>query len=756
MLSPRAFTGAALSLCFTGAILYYITTPEHRPFSIISSRPTWTSTEIMTQGSIFTPEVLLQAPRRSPAIPNPDGTLALFTVSTYSFDEHTKTKEIKVLDLGSLQSTLITNDNKASEPQWLGKGNDILWLKNGEKGETKLVIGNAKDIGKVQEAGTVPAPIANVKLHPLEDNTIVIAVSGKATLKGDLFNAELEPKRHSTGVLYDSTFVRHWDEYVTPNRNAIWYGLLSRNDDGYSFSGLFNAMLASNATLESPIPAFGGTDHFDISGSGIVFVAKDPVLNPSTNTKCDAYFLPIKDWGSGTPPVPKKINTPRFEGAATCPVFSHDGKNLAFLKMRRNGYESDKNRIVFVHNLSRLDDGFEALASSDGEGLWDRSPSSISWSRDDKQLYIQAEEMGRELLFAMDLNSERPQESADLPLPMTFTGSISGVHSLGSSSELLVSSTSLIDNSIYSVISSREPFEPRIISSNSRAGAAFGLSTDQVSYIEFPSAAGAQDVHAWVIKPSNFSSEEKYPLAYLIHGGPQGAWTDSWSTRWNPAIFAEQGYVVITPNPTGSTSFGQAFTDAIRGQWGGLPYQDLVNGFEYIKENMSYVDTDRAVALGASYGGYMMNWMQGHALGKRFKALVCHDGVFSMANQLSSDEQYFPNHDLAGSYWENTQVWEEWNPARFTGNWSTPMLVIHNEKDYRLPISEGLAMFNVLQEKGIESRFLSFPDENHWVLKEENSLLWHTVVLNWINKFVGLPAYRDEAEIKEYVMSRPK
>ena len=185
--------------------------------------------------------------------------------------------------------------------------------------------------------------------------------------------------------------------------------------------------------------------------------------------------------------------------------------------------------------------------------------------------------------------------------------------------------------------------------------------------------------------------------------------------------------------------------DAIKGSWGGLPYQDLVHGFDYIKQNLYYVDTDRAVALGASYGGYMMNWFQGHSLGRVFKALVCHDGVFSMTNQISSDEQYFPNHDLGGPYWDAKETWEKWDPARFTGSWSTPMLVIHNELDYRLPISEGLAMFNVLQERGIDSRFLTFSDENHWVLKEENSLVWHTVVLNWINKYVGLPPYKEES-----------
>ena len=755
--SVRSLLQGLLTACVLTGVLYYVGLPSTFIHPGPSSRLRQTITEIMDRSLKFTPDVLLEAPRRSSAIPNSAGTLALFTVSTYSFDGHGKTKEIKVFDIQARGSALISNDDKASEPAWLGNGNNILWLREGEKGSTQLFVGNARKLGDTYVAGTVPGPIENLKLHQLDNDTIAIAVSGKANPNGTLHNPELQPKKHSTGVIYDCPFVRHWDEYVTPARNAIWYGVLRLEAGRYTFSGLNNAMLDSNVTLESPIPTFGGADHFDISGSGIVFVAKDPLLNPSTNTKCNAYFVPILDFTSLlSPSMPRKIHIAGFEGAATSPVFSHDGKSLAFLQMRENGYESDKNRLLVVPDIFYPDNGFEAFTSDDGKGSWDRSPSAITWSMDDKQLYLQAEVKGRELLFGLNVPQEASSETSALPLLMTHQGSVSGVKTLGSSSSLLISSTSMIDNSIYSIISTEEPFQSRDISSNSQNGSSFSLSSEQISEIEFPGAVGTQNIHAWVIKPSNFSSDQKYPMAYLIHGGPQGAWTDSWSTRWNPAVFAEQGYVVVTPNPTGSTGYGQAFTDAIREQWGGPPYEDLVNGFEYIKSNLSYVDTDRAVALGASYGGYMMNWMQGHSLAKEFKALVCHDGVFSMANQLSSDEQYFPNHDLGGPYWQNGHVWEKWNPARHTENWSTPMLVIHNEKDYRLPISEGLAMFNVLQEKGVESRFLSFPDENHWVLKEENSLLWHTVVLNWINRFVRLPAYRDEQEIREYVMSRER
>jgi dipeptidyl aminopeptidase/acylaminoacyl peptidase len=273
------------------------------------------------------------------------------------------------------------------------------------------------------------------------------------------------------------------------------------------------------------------------------------------------------------------------------------------------------------------------------------------------------------------------------------------------------------------------------------------LSHSQVSEIHFPGAAKNSTIQAWVIKPSTFNPKQKYPLAYLIHGGPQGSWQDGWSTRWNPAIFAEQGYVVVAPNPTGSTGFGQELQDAIKEQWGGLPYQDLVNGFDYVEKNLDYVDINKAVALGASYGGYMVNWIQGNPLGRKFQALVTHDGVFSMTGQLASEEIYFPNREFGGTWWDNKKKWLQWDPAQFTENWATPHLIIHSDKDYRLTISEGLAAFNVLQQRGVESQFLTFPDENHWVLKPANSLLWHTAVLDFINVKVGLPTYSSQSKL---------
>lgn len=588
----------------------------------------------------------------------------------------------------------------------------------------------------------------------IEPGKIGFAVSGKANADGSLFNPHDAKKPRTTGRLYTSLFVRHWDSYVEPQKNAIWYGLLEqaplaparRQAGKFSVSGLTNLISASGLTgVESPIPPFGGSGDFDISPSAIVFIAKDPEVNPATHTACSCYYAPMVSWTQMMASEVRTCKMTTLQGAMSSPVLSSDGRFIALLAMKEDGYESDKNRILFVPNPW---DGemIEVFESPDGQGSWDLSPSAVSFAQDDKSLLIQVENTGRGVLYQLALQNIKHATPEGLKR-LTNSGYVNDVvPAAANSSKLFVSSSSLVDNSVWSIIDPSHPEHALLVSSNGRNGSAFGLSPAQVDEIWFRGAE-SHPVHAWVVKPSHFKPGEKYPLAYLIHGGPQGAWNDQWSTRWNPAVYAEQGYVVIAPNPTGSTGYGQHFTDVIRGQWGGRPYEDLVKGFQYIEQNLEFVDTTRAVALGASYGGYMMNWIQGHPLGRKFKALVTHDGVFSMTSQLASEEQYFPLHDLGGPIWKVPENWAKWDPSRFTGEWQTPHLIIHNELDYRLTIAEGLAAFNVLQMRGIDSAFLTFPDENHWVLNPENSLMWHHTVLNWINKHTGLPPAADESDL---------
>ncbi|KAI8965948.1 dipeptidyl peptidase [Daldinia sp. FL1419] len=681
----------------------------------------------------FTPEVLLSAPRRTPALPNSTGTLALFAASSYSFETHSKDYAIKVLDIKSHQSTQLYDNSTYTEPTWISE-TEFIFLKN-EDSKTSLLVGDATRPGsEPYEVAAFNATLSNIKAKDIGNGTVAFAATAPATSSGELLNSDDERKPLSSGKVYTSLFVRHWDSYVPKHRQGLFYGALKKEGRYFKLQdrNLVNALAGTK--LECPVPPFGDASDYDIGKEGIVFVSKDPELNPALWTKTDLYYVPLKTFTEAKPPGPQVVKTGALQGYSGFPVFSHDGTKVVFKRMRNRQYESDKWRLLLIPDIKDLSNVQEFYKTDDGEGGWDLRPEAIVWSNDDKELYVTAEKEGRQLLFKLPSS---PLEAKELPQALTKDGSVTDFRLLSQSdNNLFVTSTSLIDNSSYTIVNPSTT-DQHLISSSSKEGKSFGLSKTQVDEFWFK-GAGDYHAHALVVKPSNFDPSKKYPLAFLIHGGPQGAWGQSWSTRWNPAVFAEQGYVAIMPNPTGSTGYGQAFTDGIAKDWGGRPYNDLVNCFEHIADKISYVDTNNAVALGASYGGYMINWIQGHPLGRKFKALVCHDGIFSTMSNWSTEELFFPSHDFGGTLWENRDGYARWDPAAFAANWATPQLVIHSELDYRLPISEGLAAFNTLQTRGVPSRILIFPDENHWVLKPENSLVWHKEVLGWINKWTGL------------------
>ncbi|KAK3716649.1 hypothetical protein LTR37_006279 [Vermiconidia calcicola] len=735
----------------------------------------------------FTPEVLLSAPRRSAGVPNALGTKVLYTTSSYNFQTHSKTSELHVLEVKSGASLVLAKDEEISDLSWLDdEGIAFVCLQSGTNGCTNVCIGDATWTVRPEDAwskrhyvaGTIDAPAGNLKIVRLQEEgkEFAFVVSARAKKDGCLFNPEKAKKTHSTGRLYDSLYVRHWDTWVGSERNSLWYGKLSENKHGkFQTSKPMNALKGTG--LECPIPPFGGADNFDLGRDCIIFVAKDPHLNPALNTKSNVYVVGIESWDRPEGCALRKVPIPGFEGASTSPVVSPDGKKAAFLSMKTNGYEADKNEILVLPDLHAKDlTPQRAFAAKDSNfaGSWDRSPSSITFGAYGESFYVTAEEQGRSRLFMIQAVLTAESE----PRRLTAKGYVSDCKPL-QDGRIFISGSTVVDNSFYALV---DPYVPpkdcgvldtciTWTNSNSNQGSKFGLDPSQLSFIWTPASnkAVSREIQSVVVKPSTFDSSKKYPVAYLIHGGPQGSWADNWSTRWNPAVFAEQGYIVVAPNVTGSTGYGQKFTDSIRRNWGGDPYQDIVNCFQWVGENLEGADNERAVALGASYGGYMINWIQGHDLGRKFKALVCHDGILSTAGMLATEELYFPLHDLGGTPWfdpgydastegerrnaaqahrnfdaSTLADWRQWDPSERFANWSTPQLVIHSSKDYRITISDGLAAFNVLQARGVESQFLTFPDENHFVLKPENSLLWHKVVLNWCNKHVGLPAFTEE------------
>lgn len=388
-----------------------------------------------------------------------------------------------------------------------------------------------------------------MKVKSLDKDTYAFAVSAPTSPDGTLFNSEKASTTHTTGRVYSSLFVRHWDTWSTPQRNSLWYGTLSATSGNstsggkYSLSKLTNAL--DNPDLESPVAPFGGTDHFDISTSGIAFVSKDSELNPATHTKQNLYILPRSNSSGFALGNAIKVTVADFEGATSGPIFSPYGNSLAFTSMREDGYESDKNQLFVIPDVKRPQWIERFFTSEDGKGKWDRSPSTIAWSNDAKTLYLQAEEHGRGCIFSTPSDTISAQ---NVPSKI-FTGGNPSGWSVLSNGSIFISGTSIIDNSAFYLLDASSEASiasgPKLISSSSKEGSAFGLSRNQVDEIWFDGEEVKN--HAWVVKPSNFKKGEKYPLAFLIHGGPQGAWEDGWSTRWNPAVFAEQGYVVVTP-----------------------------------------------------------------------------------------------------------------------------------------------------------------------------------------------------------------
>ncbi|KAK5107554.1 hypothetical protein LTR62_001042 [Meristemomyces frigidus] len=740
----------------------------------------------------FTPEQLLSAPRRSAAVPNPTGTKLLFTETSYDLATHKKDISLYLHDVVTGEESTVARNEEGrvySSFSWTGEW-EFVCLRSEEDGTTGLWVcvlkaGPRWGGGEFGPAGRIEAAVGEMKICRLlarnagpgsgsgpGSDEFGVVVSAPAGPDGELWTpAKAKRKMHSTGRLYEGLFVRHWDHWVGKERNSLWFGKMVRGRESGKLElagGLSNALLGSG--LESPIPPFGGGDHFDVNAGGVMFVAKAPGLNPALNTKCNVYLLHLDSWTQGTQPRIEEIPIPDFHGAASSPVWNPDGNGGAFLMMRAPGYEADHNAVFVVRDMNassrkpsvqRLDSSTTTLSK---ETFWSRSPGAIVWSADGKSLLAMAEDEGFGKLFEIEIETQRTRV-------LTETGYVADMRPLADG-RTFVSGSSLVENSWFKIVDTRlksasSPMEMEVWSDFHLASqGGKGLNASQVSTIWTPASNPKinEKVHSLVMKPSTFKPDRKYPVAYLIHGGPQGSWADSWSTRWNPAVFAEQGYIVVAPNPTGSTGYGQDFTDAIRGNWGGDPYQDIVNCFEWVGKNMPEADNERAVALGASYGGYMMNWIQGHDLGRKFKALVCHDGITTFAGGLlATEELYFPFHDLGGTPWYDPEFstaatkqttrnfgsstlsdWKKWDPSEHFDQWSTPELVIHSELDYRLTVSEGLTAFNVLQARGVESQFLTFPDENHWVLKPENSLVWHKVVLNWINKYVGLPPYTKE------------
>ena len=652
------------------------------------------------------------------------------------------------LDLNTGDVSTWSTDDNITEVVFVGPSNtSILYINatNDEgDGGISLYTADARQLASANLVASLPAPFAGLKAVSAPSGDIHFLVYASAYPNGTAYNEDLADTPASTARIYTDIYVRHWDMYLTPERNAVFGGVLARSNSTYSNSSTSGGSYSLRGSLtnyvtgmcnatcaESPVQPFGGSGDYDISpdGSQVAFLTKDIDLPLANFTSSQIYLVPFSGSVNDSIPINPIGATPGAEGASASPTFSKDGSKIAYFQMNGIYYESDRN-IIYVANADPANRNITSLASN-----WDRSPDVLVWSNDGNSLYVAAPDLGRERVFPVPVDA-----SADYkPTNITNEGVPAGMQVLANGQILVSDSKIWSSRDIYTVDPSGNNTQ-FYLQSNLVDAALSGLGLQDVSEFYFSSNSTDIDLQSWIIYPANFSSTQSYPLCFLVHGGPQGGFYNSWSTRWNYKVWADQGYVVIAPNPTASSGWGQNLTDAISGHWGDYPYWDLVNAWDYVNTNLPYVDTARGVAAGASFGGYMMNWIQGHPLGRRFNALVTHDGVTNTLDDYATEELWFINHDFAGTFTSpnETSTYYRWNPIAYYENWATPHFVVHSDMDYRLPVSEGIMLFNMLQVKGVPSKFLNFPDENHWVLDRENSRVWHREIFKWINYYSGL------------------
>ncbi|MDH5835493.1 S9 family peptidase [Luteimonas kalidii] len=514
----------------------------------------------------------------------------------------------------------------------------------------------------------------------------------------------------ASGVVYEQLFVRHWDTWKDGRRSRLFVADLPAAADAAQVS---TARGISHA-LDGDVPSkpFGDAGDYAWSPDGASVVASIRVAGREEpwSTNFDLYRLPV---AGGAPVNLTQANTAWDAG----PVFSADGDTLYYRAMKRPGFEADRYAIMAMD----LATGQTREIAPD----WDRSPSSLKPSADGRSLYAAAQSMGEYPLFRIDLASGEVTE-------LVGDGSVSAYEVAGQS---LVLTRNALDTGDVLYAASPDGEGLRAITPTA-AERLPDVDFGAFEQFAFRGAGGAQ-VHGYVVKPWNYTEGESYPVAFLIHGGPQGSFGNGWSYRWNPQTYAGQGYAVVMIDFHGSTGYGQAFTDAISGDWGGKPLVDLQQGWEAAQERYDFLDGDRACALGASYGGYMVNWIAGN-WNEPWKCLVNHDGVFDTRSMgYVTEELWFTEWENGGTPFDKPQAYEKWNPVNHVSEWRVPMLVVQGEKDYRVPVDQGLSTFTALQRKGIESQLLYFPDENHWVLKPHNSVLWHDTVNAWLKRHIG-------------------
>ncbi len=652
----------------------------------------------------------LSSPRVSP-----DGKRIAYVLRSTDMEANKGRTDLWLINADGTGARQLTYDTAGdSQPEWSPDGKSLFFLSS--RGGSSQVFRLPLDGGEPQQVTKLPLDVGGYALSR-DGKTLAVALEvfpDCATLECTTERAEKQAKAKSSGRVYDKLFIRHWDTWKDGRRSHLFV---------LPVAGGTPVDVTKGMDADAPSKPFGGPEEFTFTpdNQGLVFTARDVGRAEPWSTDLDLFHVPLDGKSK-----PRKLTTGR-PGTDTQPVFSPDGKTLAYVSMERAGYEADRLRVV----LRAWPTGAERILTE----KWDRSAGSLAWSADGKTLFTSADDVGNHPAFAIDTGSGAVRK-------LVAQGYTADVQPAGGGHIVFVKDDLQAPADLYTArADGTEVRQLTRVNEEALARIRFG------DYEQFSFAGwNGEKVHAYLVKPVGFDAKKQYPVAFLIHGGPQGSFGNHFHYRWNPQTYAGRGYVAVMVDFHGSTGYGQAFTDSIRGDWGGKPLEDLQKGLAAATERYPFLHKERVCALGASYGGYMINWIAGN-WSDRFRCLVNHDGnLDERMAYYDTEELWFPEWEHHGTPWDNPASYTKHNPIDHVAKWKTPMLVIHGGQDFRVVDTQGMSTFTALQRKGIPSKFLYFPDENHWVVKPANSVLWHETVLDWLDEWTGEKAPAPRAQ----------
>ena len=660
---------------------------------------------LLAAGRPMTVDDLLAVKSVSDPQISPDGKLVAYVVSEIDREKNKSNSDVWLVPVaGGEPKRLTSSPGSDSHPRWSPDGKSIAFVSD-RSGSSQVWI-LPLDGGEARQLTKLPIDVSGPIWSPRGDKLAFVAEvypgeSPEATAKKD----EEKGKEKSKARTFDSLMIRHWTSWDEGKRSHLFV-LDAKTGEAKD--------LTPHLKVNTPPAPFGGSNEYAWSADGmeLAFTA-EPMENAAWSTNTDIWTVPAT---GGTPTNVTADN----KGADGQPSYSPDGKKLAWVSQARAGFEADEwqlkirdlstGKVVNYSQLLEIERPILALA-------WEKS-NAIDVVIDDE---------GSENVAVIDLAESTSQNK--VRWFRFLTGGVNTAYQVSpGGSSAWIRGDSSHPGEVYS---ETRPHEVKKLTHHNDSL----LASLDLPRAERFSFQGAKDekVSGWLVKPPGFDPSKKYPVVFLIHGGPQGAWHDEWHNRWNYAMFAAPGYAVVAINPRGSTGYGQKFTDEISTDWNGKVYEDLMAGLDHALKTYPFLDKDRMAAAGGSFGGYMVNWIAGHT--DRFKTLVCHAGIFDLTSMnVTTEELWFSEWEFGGSPWDTPERHLQQSPSTYAKNFKTPTLVIHGALDFRVPEGQGLAMFTALQRRGIPSRYLYFPDEGHWILKPANRAVWWKEVLGWLEK----------------------